>query len=67
MNGSTKFSEGRPFLSLNFAIDIVSNSKTNFTITIEAPENACKEENEIHELLDSLNVHKVDVKSFLED
>ena len=67
MNGSNKCSDGHPFLSLNFGIDTVSNLNTNFTITIEAPENACKEENEIHELLDSLNVHKVDVKSYLED
>ena len=65
LNGSTKFSEGGPFLCLNFVNDQAENS--NFTIKIEAPEDASKEEIEIHELLDSLNVHKVDVKSFLED
>ena len=65
LNRSTKFSEGGPFLCLNFANDTAENS--NCTITIEAPEDACKEEFEIHELLDSLNVHKVCVKSFLED
>ena len=65
LNGSTKFSEGGPFLCLNFANDVAENS--NFTIKIEAPEDASKEELEIHELLDSLNVHKVCVKSYLED
>jgi hypothetical protein len=65
LNGSTKFSEGGPFLCLNFANDTTEN--LNFTIKIEAPDDACKDEFEIHELLDSLNVHKVCVKSFLED
>ena len=36
-------------------------------ITIEYPEDASKEEEEIHELLDSLSVFKIDVKGFLED
>jgi len=35
-------------------------------ITIEPPENASKEEEEIHELLDSLNVFKINTKRFLE-
>jgi hypothetical protein len=44
-----------------------SNNYSNFTITIEAPEDATKEELEIHDLLDTLGVKKIDVKSFLED
>lgn len=58
-------SEAGPFLCLNFQNDSAEN--TNFTVKIEPPENACQEEVEIHELLDSLKVHKVDVKSYLED
>jgi hypothetical protein len=44
-----------------------NNASCGFTITIEPPEDASKEEVEIHELLDSLDVRKIDVKSFLED
>lgn len=54
---------------MNFAADVVSNSNnfSSYTITIEAPENATKEEIEIHELLDSLQISKMNVKKYLEE
>jgi hypothetical protein len=60
-------------LSLKFANDTGGsgspsyNNACAYTITIDPPEDASKEEIEIHELLDSLDVKKIDVKSYLED
>jgi hypothetical protein len=58
-----------PTIGLNLADECLSNTNQygSYKCPIEPPENASTEEKEIHELLDTLNVFKIEVKRFLED